>query len=193
MGISSLQYPTSYKLISAFGEKGISQLHFLLELLVKLKLFAIVYSSGMSNSNQPSVLEWFKQNYPKEYDLANDINTRMTRILGSIEMPNSDFKSAPIRLDVVRNDQDRSKLELLTNEFGIIFIGTMVRAIIDLLSVQFGGLSSSAIGNEILDKKMKEVITQYFVTQDLKKCPNCQTENRNDAKYCDHCGLKLEE
>ena len=126
----------------------------------------------MSNSNPPSVLEWFKQNYPKEYDLANDINTRMTRILGSIEMPNS---------------------ELLTNEFGIIFIGTMVRAIIDLLSVQFGGLSSSAIGNEILDKKMKEVITQYFVTQDLKKCPNCQTENRNDAKYCDHCGLKFEE
>jgi hypothetical protein len=147
----------------------------------------------MSNSNQPSVLEWFKQNYPKEYDLANDINTRMTRILGSIEMPNSDFKSAPIRLDVVRNDQDRSKLQLLTNEFGIIFIGTIVRAIIDLLSVQFGGLSSSAIGNEILDKKMKEVITQYFVTQDLKKCPNCQTENRYDAKYCDHCGLKFEE
>jgi hypothetical protein len=145
----------------------------------------------MSNSNQPSVLEWFKQNYPKEYDLANDINTRMTRILGSIEMPNPDFKSAPIRLDVVRNDQDRSKLQLLTNEFGIIFMGTMVRAIIDLLSVQFGGLSSSAIGNEILDKKMKEVITQYFVTQDLKKCPNCQIENRNDAKYCDHCGLKF--
>jgi len=173
--------------------RGIRRCIFLLELLVKLKLFAIVYSSGMSSSNQPSVLEWFKQNYPKEYDLANDINTRMTRILGSIEMPNSDFKSAPIRLNVVRNDQDRTKLQLLTNEFGIIFIGTMVRAIIDLLSVQFGGLSSSAIGNEILDKKMKEVITQYFVTQDLKKCPNCQTENRNDAKYCDHCGLKFEE
>ena len=191
MGISS--YPTSYELFSPFGERGFCRCIFLLEVLVKLKLFAIVYSSGMSNSNQLNVLEWFKQNYPKEYDLANDINTRMTRILGSIEMPTFDFKSAPIRLDVVRNDQDRSKLQLLTNEFGIIFIGTMVRAIIDLLSVQFGGLSSSAIGNEILDKKMREVITQYFVTQDLKKCPNCRTENRNDAKYCDHCGLKFEE
>ena len=193
MGISYLQNPTSYNCPSFWRGRGIRRCIFLLELRVKLKLFAIVYSSGMSSPNQPSVLEWFKQNYPKEYDLANEINTRMTRILGSIEMPNSDFKSAPIRLDVVRNDQDHTKFQLLTNEFGIIFIGTMVRAIIDLLSVQFGGLSSSAIGNEILDKKMKEVITQYFVTQDIKKCPNCQTENRNDAKYCDHCGLKFEE
>jgi hypothetical protein len=147
----------------------------------------------MSSPNQPNVLEWFKQNYPKEYDLAKDINARMSRILGSTDIPNSDFKMAPVRLEVGRNEQDNTKLQLLTNEFGIIYIGTMVKAIIDLLSMQFGGLSSSAIGNEILDKKMKEVISQYFAKQDLKKCSNCQTENRSNAKYCDRCGLKFEE
>jgi hypothetical protein len=66
----------------------------------------------------------------------------------------------------------------VANDYGLIYIGTIVKAIIDLLSTQFGGLSSSAIGNEILDRKIKEVITQYFAKQTLKKCPNCQSENR---------------
>ena len=44
----------------------------------------------------------------------------------------------------------------MANDYGLIYIGTIVKAIIDLLSTQFGGLSSSAIGNEILDRKIKE-------------------------------------
>ena len=79
----------------------------------------------------------------------------------------------------------------MANDYGLIYIGTIVKAIIDLLSAQFGGLSASAIGNEILDRKIKEVISHYFATQTLKKCPNCQSENRDDAKYCDSCGHKF--
>jgi hypothetical protein len=66
----------------------------------------------------------------------------------------------------------------VANDYGLIYTGTIVKAIIDLLSTQFGGLSSSAIGNEILDTKIQEVITQYFAKQTLKKCPNYQSENR---------------
>jgi hypothetical protein len=138
-----------------------------------------------------NLLEWFKQNYPKEYDLATEVNQRMDRILGQTEIPNPDFITSPVKLEVTRNQQDNTKLQLVTNDYGTIYIGTIVKAIIDLLSTQFGGLSASAIGNEILDRKIKEVISQYFATQTLKKCPNCQSENRDDAKYCDSCGQKF--
>ena len=144
----------------------------------------------MSNSNPPSVLEWFKQNYPKEYDLATEVNQRMGRILDQTEIPDPDFITSPVKLEVTRNQQDNTKLQLVANDYGLIYIGTVVKAIIDLLSAQFGGLSASAIG-EILDRKIKEVISHYFATQTLKKCPNCQSENRDDAKYCDSCGHKF--
>jgi hypothetical protein len=147
--------------------------------------------SQMSNANRPNILEWFKQNYPKEYDLAMEVNQRMDRILGQTEIPNPDFQTAPIKLEVTRNQQDNTKLQLVANDYGIIYIGTIIKTIIDLLSTQFGGLSASAIGNEILDRKIREVISQYFATQALKKCPNCQSENRDDAKYCDSCGQKF--
>jgi hypothetical protein len=145
----------------------------------------------MSNANLPNILDWFKQSYPKEYDLAMEVNQRMDRILGQIEIPNPDSQTAPVRLEVTHNQKDNTKLQLVANDYGIIYIGTIVKAIIDLLSTQFGGLSVSAIGNEILDRKIREVISQYFATQDLKKCPNCQSENRDDAKYCDSCGHKF--
>jgi len=145
----------------------------------------------MSNTNRPNILEWFKQNYPKEYDLATEVNQRMGRILSHTEIPNPNFMIEPVKLEVIRNQQDNTKLQLVANDYGLIYIGTIVKAIIDLLSTQFGGLSASAIGNEILDRKIKEVITQYFATQTLKKCPNCQSENRDDAKYCDRCAHKF--
>jgi|SRR5919197_3995626 hypothetical protein len=145
----------------------------------------------MSNTNRPNILEWFKQNYPKEYDLAMEVNQRMGRILSQIEIPNPDFKTTPVKLEVTRNQHDNTKLQLAANDYGIIYIGTIIKAIIDLLSAQFGGLSASAIGNEILDRKIGEVISQYFSTQASKKCPNCQSENRGDAKYCDSCGHKF--
>ena len=145
----------------------------------------------MSSTNRPNILEWFKQNYPKEYDLAIEVNQRMGRILDHTEIPNPNFMIEPVKLEVIRNQQDNTKLQLVANDHGLIYIGTIVKAIIDLLSTQFGGLSVSAIGNEILDRKIREVISQYFATQDLKKCPNCQSENRDDAKYCDSCGRKF--
>ena len=115
----------------------------------------------------------------------------MGRIFDHAERPNPNFMIEPVKLEVIRNQQDNTKLQLVANDYGLIYIGTIVKAIIDLLSTQFGGLSASAIGNEILDRKIKEVITQYFATQTLKKCPNCQSENRDDAKYCDRCGHKF--
>jgi zinc-ribbon domain len=145
----------------------------------------------MAKVNRPNILEWFKQNYPKEFDLAMEVNQRMGKILGQTEIPNPDFITAPVKLEVTRSQQDSSKLQLVANDYGLIYIGTIVKTIIDLLSTQFGGLSASAIGNEILDRKIKEVISQYFATQTLKKCPNCQSENRDDAKYCDNCGHKF--
>jgi hypothetical protein len=90
------------------------------------------------------------------------------------------------------NRHDNKKLQLVVaKDYGVVYIGIIIKAIIDLLSTQFGGLSASAIGNEILDRKIGEVISQYFTTQALKKCPNCQSENRGNAKYCDSCGHKF--
>jgi transcriptional regulatory protein LevR len=51
--------------------------------------------SQMSNANLPNILDWFKQSYPKEYDLAMEVNQRMDRILGQIEIPNPDSQTAP--------------------------------------------------------------------------------------------------
>lgn len=90
------------------------------------------------------------------------------------------------------NRHDNKKLQLVVaKDYGVVYIGIIIKAIIDLLSTQFGGLSASAIGNEILDRKIGEVISQYFTSQALKKCPNCQSENRGNAKYCDSCGHKF--
>ena len=70
----------------------------------------------MSSTNRPSILEWFKQNYPKEYDLAIEVNQRMGRILGQTEIPNPDFENAPVKLEVTRNQQDSTKLQLVAND-----------------------------------------------------------------------------
>jgi hypothetical protein len=64
----------------------------------------------------------------------------------------------------------------VANDYDIIYIGTIIKTIIDLLSTQFGGLSASAIGNEILDRKI--VLNTLLHRTYLKKCPNCQSENK---------------
>jgi hypothetical protein len=125
----------------------------------------------MSSTNRSNILEWFKQDYPKEYDLAIEVNQRMGKILSQTEIPNPDFKNEPIKLEVTRNQRDSTKLQLVTNDYGLIYIGTVVKAIIDLLSVQFGGLSASAIGNEILDRKIKRGHFSLLCHTDAEEMP----------------------
>ena len=89
----------------------------------------------MSNTNRPNILEWFKQNYPKEYDLATEVNQRMDRILGHTEIPNPNFVIEPVKLEVIRNQQDNTKLQLVANDYGLIYIGTIVKAILAIYTI----------------------------------------------------------
>jgi hypothetical protein len=71
-----------------------------------------------------------------------------------------------------------------------MFIGIMAKSIVNSLSSEFEALLSGNIANEILEKKVKEIISKNSPTNE-KICPDCQTTNRASANFCDSCGRKL--
>ena len=69
------------------------------------------------------------------------------------------------------------------NVYGVIFIGIMAKAILEFFIFEFEALLSGDIGKRVLEEKIKEIVSQN-VPLDEKICPNCQTKNRTNAKFC---------
>jgi ribosomal protein L40E len=83
-----------------------------------------------------------------------------------------------------------ARLNFGMNVYGLIFTGIMAKAILDSLSSEFEGLLDGEIGNRVIAKKVKKIVSQY-VLFDEKICTNCQTKNKTSAKYCNECAKKF--
>jgi ribosomal protein S27AE len=139
------------------------------------------------------LLEWFKNNLPEDYDLQQEIATRAERVFRHVVMRHHQQVNTPIFIGVSNNLEDASRLSITMNVYGIIFLGVMAKAILDSIAGQFQALLSSPISNEVIHKKVREIVSQYVASKDLKKCPNPQCGYHNDAKqsYCGMCGTTL--
>ena len=149
----------------------------------------------MSNENNPSpnsLLEWFRQNHRREFDLQGEIARRAEEIFRDVTTQLPEGQIQPILIGVSRRPEV-PRLGIVMNEPGMVFVGTMARAILDSLSAEFEGIISSRIANEVIEKKVRDIISREDPTQRLKKCPHCQNDLRSISKYCDQCGKELEE
>lgn len=148
----------------------------------------------MSNENNPSpnsLLEWFRQSHRREFDLQSEIARRAEEIFRDVTTQLPEGQIQPILIGVSRRPEV-PRLGIVMNEPGMVFVGTMARAILDSLSAELEGIISSRIANDVIEKKVREVISQQNPTQGLKKCPHCQSDVRSISKYCDQCGKELE-
>jgi hypothetical protein len=149
----------------------------------------------MSNENNPppnSLLEWFRQNHRREFDLQGEIARRAEEIFRDVTTQLPEGQIQPILVGVSKRPEV-PRLGIVMNEPGMVFVGTMARAILDSLSAEFERTISSRIANEVTEKKVRDIILQQNPTQGLKKCPHCQSDIRSISKYCDQCGKELEE
>jgi hypothetical protein len=149
----------------------------------------------VSNENNPSpnsLLEWFRQNHRREFDLQSEIARRAEEIFRDVTTQLHEGQIQPILIGVSRRPEV-PRLGIVMNEPGMVFVGTMARAILDSLSAEFEGIISSRIANEVIEKKVRDIISREDPTQGLKKCPHCQSDLRSISKYCDQCGKELEE
>ena len=143
----------------------------------------------MSNENNPppnSLLEWFRQNHRREFDLQSEIARRAEEIFRDVTTQLPEGQIQPILVGVSKRPEV-PRLGIVMNEPGMVFVGTMARAILDSLSAEFEGIISSRIANEVIEKKVRDVISQQNPMQGLKKCPHCQCDIRSISKYCDQC------
>jgi hypothetical protein len=149
----------------------------------------------VSNENNPSpnsLLEWFRQNHRREFDLQSEIARRAEEIFRDVTTQLPEGQIQPILIGISRRPEV-PRLGIVMNEPGMVFVGTMARAILDSLSAEFEGIISSRIANEVIEKKVRDIISLEDPTQGLKKCPHCQSDLRSISKYCDQCGKELEE
>ena len=150
----------------------------------------------MSNENNPppnSLLEWFRQNHRREFDLQSEIARRAEEIFRDVTTQLPEGQIQPILVGVSKRPEV-PRLGIVMNEPGMVFVGTMARAILDSLSAEFEGIIlSSRIANEVIEKKVRDIISREDPTQGLKKCPHCQSDLRSISKYCDQCGKEFEE
>ncbi|HZA62391.1 MAG TPA: hypothetical protein VE573_05930 [Nitrososphaeraceae archaeon] len=95
----------------------------------------------------------------------------MGRIFDHAERPNPNFMIEPVKLEVIRNQQDNTKLQLVANDYGLIYIGTIVKAIIDLLSTQFWRTFS--IGNRKRNFRQEDKRGHYSILchTDIEEMP----------------------
>ena len=149
----------------------------------------------MSNENTPppnSLLEWFRQNHRREFDLQGEIARRAEEIFRDVTTQLPKGQVQPILVGVSRRPEV-PRLGIVMNEPGMVFVGTLASAILDSLSAEFEGIISSRIANDVIEKKVRDIISREDPTQGLKKCPHCHNDNRSISKYCDQCGKQLEE
>ncbi len=152
----------------------------------------------MSNPNRPpprNIVEWFQQNYPREFDMQEEIVRRAEDIFRRIPVRPTPVQSTPVRIDLV--DRPGGGLTLSMNDMGIVYLGALATAILESLKAELEGLLSSGIGSQVIRERVQEVLRSQnastpLISTNTKKCPKCQAENDAEAKFCDQCSAKLE-
>jgi hypothetical protein len=150
----------------------------------------------MSNPPPPqNIVEWFQQNYPREFDMQEEVVRRAGDIFARIPVQPTPGRSAPVRIELV--DRPEGGLTLAMNDLGIVYLGALATAILESLTAELEGLLSSGIGSAFIKERVQEVlrsegVSSPHVSTTTKKCPKCQAENDIEAQFCDQCTTKLE-
>jgi hypothetical protein len=150
----------------------------------------------MSRPPPRNIVEWFQQNYPREYDLQEEVTRRAEDIFRQIPLQRTPGNPVPIRIELV--DRPEGGLTLAMNELGIVYLGALSRAILESLTSQLEGLLSSGIGDSIIRERIREVLrsesgSSPHVSTSGRRCQNCQADNDLEARFCDQCGRQLEQ
>ncbi len=150
----------------------------------------------MSRPPPKSIIEWFQQNYPREYDLQLEVSRRANQIFHRLPVKPTPGQAEPVRIELI--DLPERGLALQMNELGVVYLGALVSAIIESLKAELEGLLSSGIGSEVIKEKVRQVMhsegvrSSPHVSATGKKCQNCHADNRAQAQFCDQCGKRLE-
>ncbi len=144
--------------------------------------------SNFSTTNE--FLIWFKENYPRDHQLLDDILERVGNILKHIKIRDGEIIEQPIRIVVGNSPSDPTQLTIGMDTYGTMFIGIMAKVILDSLSSEFEGLLDGEIGNRVIEKKVKEILSKNDLLNQ-KICSGCNTKNSSTAKYCNGCGNLL--
>lgn len=76
--------------------------------------------------------------------------------------------------------------------FDIVFFNLEELALRSLPEVQSSEtLTSSKIDSQVLDKKIREVVTEYLSKDEQEGCPNCNYLIPRDSNFCNKCGKEL--
>lgn len=143
-------------------------------------------------------MEWFQQNYPREFDMQEEVFRRAEEIFRRIPVrPTPSTEPTPIRMGLM--DRPEGGLTLAINELAVVYVGALASAILESLTAELEGLLSSGIGSEVIKEKVQQALrsegassSPHQYTTAIKKCPKCQAENDTEAKFCDQCATKLD-
>lgn len=150
----------------------------------------------MSRPPPQNIIEWFQQNYPREYDLQQEVSRRTGKIFQRIPVTPAPGQAVPVRIELV--DLPQGGLALQMNDLGIVYLGALSSTMLESLKAELEGLLSSGIGSEVIKEKVRQVLhsegvsSSPHVSTTGKKCQNCQADNRAQAQFCDQCGKRLE-
>ena len=149
----------------------------------------------MGHQPPRNIVEWLQQNFPREFDLQEEISRRAEQIFRQIPVQHAPCGAVPIRIELV--DRPEGGLTLQMNELGIVYLGALANAILESLTAQLEGLLSAGIGSEVIKERVQQVlrsegVSSPHVSTTIKKCPKCHAENDTNALFCDQCTTKLE-
>jgi hypothetical protein len=146
------------------------------------------------NNNPPEEIEsikWFKENYPSEYYLVNQIVTHVNQVLAGLGSPG---QAIPIDMQAMPTPEGR--LFLGMRDVMVIFLGAMSKSLIDVISKNI----QAELGPKLLEQleeKAHNAVKEYAKTvlpgviEDFKRCKFCLVDNEGNSNYCKHCGSKL--
>ena len=151
----------------------------------------------MSRRQPQNIIEWLQQNYPREFDMQEEVFRRAEEIFRRIPVqPIPGAEPTPIRMGLV--DRPEGGVTLAINEMAAVYVGALATAILESLTGHLEGLLSSGIGSEVIRERVQQVLrsegigSSPHVSPTIKKCPKCQAENDAESKFCDQCTAKLE-
>jgi len=139
----------------------------------------------MSDPSHDPLLEWFKQNYPREYHLQDEIASRAEEIFRNVVTQIPEGQTLPILIRVTRRPE-APRLGIVMNGMGMIFVGAMSRAILESLTAQLEGLLSSGIGSSVIKEKVQEVLHSQspstpLVSSTTKKMPEMSSRQQSPS------------
>ena len=130
---------------------------------------------------------WFREKFPHEFDVQEEIVKRTEEIFRTIPDKLPERNIVQVMMGIMNNPAT-GKLGIVMNPIAQVFLGSLGKAILDSLTAHFEVLLSSNIGEQLVEKKVKDMLEQ----QRTKNCSNCNTGNRVKARFCDNCGNKFE-